>query len=190
MRGARCVAALRAAVIWFAAVPAAAHPHVWITTETKFVAHQGAITGVRVGWTFDEMFSATLFEDFGKKFGPKEIAELEKTAFRRTEKQNYFTFVKVDGKLLSGLKATEFTASVDKGRVRYQFLLRFPKPVNPRETSISIIYYEDTYYIDVNPKTVGMEGDVSLTCKGTIAEDKNTTIYFGMVHPQMVTLHC
>ncbi len=37
---------------------ARAHPHVWITATSELVyAPDGAITGVRHAWTFDDMFS-------------------------------------------------------------------------------------------------------------------------------------
>ncbi len=42
----------------FGANPAQAHPHVWITASSELLyAPDGAITGVRHAWTFDDMFS-------------------------------------------------------------------------------------------------------------------------------------
>ncbi len=39
-------------------MPAAAHPHVWVTASSELIyAADGTITGVRHAWTFDEMFS-------------------------------------------------------------------------------------------------------------------------------------
>ena len=35
------------------AVPASAHPHVWVTYETTIVYEKGAVTGVEHTWTFD-----------------------------------------------------------------------------------------------------------------------------------------
>jgi len=177
--------------------PAAAHPHVWIDAVTTFVVKAGMVTGIRVEWTFDEFFSTTLLDDFDvnrdKRFDAKEIAALEKDAFGRTAAQGYFTFVKVDGAALKGLAAKEFTARVDKGIVHYSYLLPFPHPVDPRKAALTVTYYEDSYYIDVAPAEHGpvrFDGDGSLTCTGTVAEDPKTTIYFNSVHPLTVTLHC
>ena len=38
---------------------AQAHPHVWATIQTELIfARDGAVTGVRHSWTFDDMYSA------------------------------------------------------------------------------------------------------------------------------------
>ncbi|MFZ0111670.1 MAG: DUF1007 family protein, partial [Pseudolabrys sp.] len=42
----------------FIAVPAQAHPHVWVTMHTELVyGPDGRITGIRHAWAFDDMFS-------------------------------------------------------------------------------------------------------------------------------------
>ncbi len=47
-----------ALVFSLAAVPAFAHPHVWVTMESELVyAPDGSITGIRHAWTFDDVFS-------------------------------------------------------------------------------------------------------------------------------------
>jgi len=191
---------LRALTAVFALVcarPAGAHPHVWIDTTASFVIAKGAVTGVRMEWKFDEFFSATLFDDFDKnhnrRFEPAEVAALEKGAFSNTAQQNYFTFVKADGKAVELRKPKDFTVRVEGDKVIYSFLLPFARPLDPRQAVLTVTTYEDTYYIDVAPAPrdpVRFEGDTSLSCKGVVAEDPNSTIYFGSVHPLMITLHC
>jgi ABC-type uncharacterized transport system substrate-binding protein len=185
------------ALVLAMASPAAAHPHVWIETVTTFMVKDGAITGLRVGWAFDEFFSASLLEDFDtnhdRKFDAKEIAAIQKGAFAKTAGQNYFTFVKTGGVPMTGLVAREFSASVAGDSVHYSYVLPFPHPVDPRKAALTVTYYEDTYYIDVAaaPRdAVRFEGDGSLGCSGKVAEDPATTIYFGSVHPLTVFLKC
>ncbi|MGA7682754.1 MAG: DUF1007 family protein, partial [Pseudolabrys sp.] len=49
---------LAAFVTLVVAVPAWAHPHVWVTMRTELVyAPDGKITGIRHAWSFDDMFS-------------------------------------------------------------------------------------------------------------------------------------
>ena len=178
-------------------LPAKAHPHVWIDATAIFVVADGAVTGIRMEWRFDEFFSASLFDEFDKnrnhRFEPDEIAALEQGAFANTAKQNYFTFIKAGGKTVATAPAAEFTARVDGKVVVYSFLLPLAQPIDPRRTVLTVTTYEDTYYIDVAPAAhhpVGFEGDNSLVCKGTVAPDLKTKIYFGSVNPLMITLHC
>ena len=47
-----------ACIVMAFAVPARAHPHVWVTMKSELVyAADGTTTGVRHAWTFDDMFS-------------------------------------------------------------------------------------------------------------------------------------
>ena len=40
-----------------AADAATAHPHVWVTMRSELVyAPDGAVTGIRQAWTFDDLF--------------------------------------------------------------------------------------------------------------------------------------
>ena len=178
-------------------LPAVAHPHVWIETTTSFVVAEGTITALRIEWKFDEFFSTSLFDEFdlnhNRRFEPAEITALEQGAFNNTAQQNYFTFIKVGGKKVATQKASEFTARVEGKAVVYSFLLPLAKPVDPRQNVLTVTTYEDTYYIDVAPAprhAVAFEGDNSLSCKGTVAEDPKTKIYFGSVNPLMITVHC
>jgi ABC-type uncharacterized transport system substrate-binding protein len=181
-----------------APIVAQAHPHVWVDTDTTFVIKDGTVVGLKVGWKFDEFFSSSLLADYdkdhNKHFDAQEIAQIEQKAFNNTALQNYFTFVKVDGVLLKDLKARDFTASVDpKGIVRYQFSLPFPTPIDPKLATVSVTYYEDTYYVDIAPgekDSVHVDSDGSLSCTGSVAPDMTTTIYYGTIHPNSVILHC
>ena len=193
----RILALVVVAACGFWAAPARAHPHVWIDTTTTFLVSEGTITGIRVRWKFDSFFSTTLLDDFdknrNKRFDGKETAELEKGAFAPTGRQNYFTYVKVDGKLLHGLKAKEFAAHVESGAVFYSFVLGLPEPVDPRRSVLTITFYEDTFFVDIAPaegEPSRFDGDGSLACKGVVAPDPETTIYFGQVHPLTLTVQC
>jgi tRNA threonylcarbamoyladenosine biosynthesis protein TsaE len=178
-------------------VPAFTHPHVWVDTVTTFEVKDGAIVGMRVDWKFDEFFSSTLLEDYDKnhdnQFDAQELAVLEQKAFKNTAKQNYFTFVKVNGQLVPNPPAEDFTAHVEKKIVYYDFRLPFPKPVDPRADKLTVTYFEDSYYVDIAPAAhdpVHFEGDNSLDCTAKVAEDLTTTIYFGQIHPLTVMVHC
>lgn len=49
-----------------AAVPAAAHPHVFVETGLRLVLDaQGRATGIEVTWEYDELYSLLNFEDLG-----------------------------------------------------------------------------------------------------------------------------
>ncbi len=171
-----------------------AHPHVWIYAKTTFLIHNKTVTGIIVEWEFDDFYGNTLIADFDKnrnyRFEAKEIKALKRKAFQKTAHQNYFTFVKINGKLMRRLVPTEFHASIDYGKVNYRFALHFPKPVNPRHSRVTVTYYESSYYIDVTGDKVSEKSDGSLVCTSDIVEDSSVTIYYNSINPLMATLRC
>ena len=56
-------------VAWSAGASSAdAHPHVWITARSEVVyGSDGAMTGVRHAWTFDDMFTTYALQGLPRK---------------------------------------------------------------------------------------------------------------------------
>ena len=57
-------AGLALAASLMVSAPAAAHPHVFIDYTVTVLCGDAGITGVRLSWTFDEMYSSMLFHDY------------------------------------------------------------------------------------------------------------------------------
>src|SRR5262249_776678 len=70
-----------AAGVGFGAMPAQAHPHVWVTSSSELLyAADGSITGVRHAWTFDDMFTTYALQGIEAK--PKAAYTRKKLAPR------------------------------------------------------------------------------------------------------------
>lgn len=74
---------------------ASAHPHVWVGTKSAFVFENGALTGLRYTWLFDEMYSASAVEGLDKnndgKLDAAELEELTKVNIEGLKEFDYFT---------------------------------------------------------------------------------------------------
>src|ERR1700759_3560375 len=86
--------------------PASAHPHVWVTMKTELVyAPDGALTGVRQAWTFDDMFSTFAIQGLDLKqkdgFTREQLAPLAKVNVESLKEYDYFTFLTADGKKIA-----------------------------------------------------------------------------------------
>lgn len=46
-------------------LPVAAHPHVFVDATVEVLTEGGAVTGIRLAWTYDDLFSLMLTEDLG-----------------------------------------------------------------------------------------------------------------------------
>src|SRR5215475_14775232 len=82
---------------------AQAHPHVWVTMKSEIVyGADGAATGVRHAWTFDDMFSTYATQGLASKekgkFTREELASLAQVNVDSLKEFDYFTYAYVNGK--------------------------------------------------------------------------------------------
>lgn len=113
--GAGRLACLTAALV-LAAGPAAAHPHVWVSTKSVLVFENGALTALRYTWVFDEMYTASATEglDVNKDgvFDANELAELTKVNAEGLKEFDYFTQARLFGKEIKFADATDVSMEV------------------------------------------------------------------------------
>ncbi|OAN56005.1 ABC transporter [Paramagnetospirillum marisnigri] len=194
----RPAAALVAVLAWLSwGGSAAAHPHVLVDVHALAEFKNGRIVSLFMGWKFDPVYSATLFQDFDKdkngKLDPAEIREIEAQAFRETKDQGYFTYAKLDGKPVAWKDVSDFTVMGVKDSLLYAFRLHFPEPIDPRKGVLGVVTYEESFYIDMdfpNDKAVTLTGEGSQGCRATIAPDPASAIYGGIVIPKRAVVSC
>jgi ABC-type uncharacterized transport system substrate-binding protein len=82
---------------------ASAHPHVWVTVSSELIyAPDGAVTGVRHAWAFDDMFSVFATQGIESKevgqFTSQELAPLAKVNVDSLKENDFFTHATANGK--------------------------------------------------------------------------------------------
>jgi ABC-type uncharacterized transport system substrate-binding protein len=134
------------------AIPAAAHPHVWVTMQSELIyARDGSITGVRHHWAFDDMFSAFATQGIASKekgkFTRAELKPLAQTNVESLKEYKYFTYATADG------KKAPFSDPVPGYWLDYKnavlilnFTLPFKHPVKAKLLKIEI--YDPTIFVD------------------------------------------
>lgn len=193
----RAVAA-SALMSMLAAAPAGAHPHVFIENKVAFVFDAGKVTGLRLTWAFDDVFSDSLLTQFDAD-GDGAFDELESKAVGEGILPNlkmfhYFTYVFVDGKQLDPIDPADFAASVDDERiVTFQMKVPLPQPVDPRTAALTAEIYDSEYYVQVDlaqqdPAT--LENADGAPCSATLRDDTKRAYFGGVVIPQEISLQC
>jgi ABC-type uncharacterized transport system substrate-binding protein len=176
-----------AAVGWLGAVmPASAHPHIWIDYSATILCRNDTITGVRIAWTFDEMYSASLFRDYtSKPKGPltaADIAELRKDAFQDTAEQHYFTDIVLDGKPLPVTRAADFDAAYDGRKMTYRFTVPLDLKPGTSANNLEIDSFDTEFYIDfelVKREPVAVEHGAALAVTCAPEQVSRNTTTFG-----------
>jgi ABC-type uncharacterized transport system substrate-binding protein len=135
----------------FVAIPASAHPHVWITMNSEMVyAPDGSVTGIRHHWVFDDMYSAFALQGIeGKekgKFTREELGELAKVNIESLKEYGYFTVATADG-IKSPLNppASDYWLDYKDEVLTLHFTLPLKAPAKARELKVEV--YDPTFFI-------------------------------------------
>ena len=153
---------------------ALSHPHVATTVKSDLVFNKdGAISGIRYAWSFDEFFSefATQGLDTNKDgvYSREELAELAKVNVETLKESDYFTFGKSgEGKLEFG-EPTDYWLEFKNKILTLHFTL--PVKSGALKSGASLDVFDPTYFVAFrfaqdNPvKLVGAPANCSFDVK-------------------------
>jgi ABC-type uncharacterized transport system substrate-binding protein len=117
---------------------ATAHPHVFIDCEMDLLFSGDRIDGIRLTWTFDDLFSGFILQEFDRdrsgSLSPAEVHQIEAKHLAEFRRVNFFTVVTLNGNDVTPGPARDFTATVAKGLVTYQFTLPLSAPLRSWST--------------------------------------------------------
>jgi ABC-type uncharacterized transport system substrate-binding protein len=132
---------------------ALAHPHVWVTSRSEVIyAPDGAATGVRHHWTFDEIFSTFAIQgmDTRKPGGltREDLAPLAEVNITSLKEFDYFTYARTEGKKTQFVEPKDYWLDYKDGLLTLNFTLPFKAPVKTKRLNLEI--YDPTYFVDFN----------------------------------------
>ena len=193
--------------------PVRAHPHVWVTMHTELIyGPDGAITGVRHHWAFDDMFSVFATQGLEAKekgkFTREELAPLAKVNVESLKEYDYFTYATADGKKAElSDPAPGYWLDFNDSILTLNFTLPFKTPVKAKELKLEV--YDPTIFVDfewAKKEPVHLVGaphckaDVVMPREMTYAEGKalsmipadqqNTTMAIGSQFANKILVHC
>jgi ABC-type uncharacterized transport system substrate-binding protein len=197
-----------------AALPAHAHPHVWVTMKSELLySPDGHVTGVRHHWAFDDMFSAFATQGLAAKkpgaFTREELAPLAKINVDSLKEYGYFTYATADGqKATFGDPLPDYWLDYKDTILTLNFTLPFKAPVKAKYLKIEV--YDPTIFVDFEfakdtpvhlvPPPSGCKLDVVLPREMTAAEGyalsqipadvTNTTMIWGAQFANRILVNC
>jgi ABC-type uncharacterized transport system substrate-binding protein len=141
-----------AAVFLGVATTLAAHPHMWIDTAIAYRFGPEGLAGFTVAWTFDELNSASMLKmydtDGNGALSPAESESTRKEGFEHLYDLGYFLKLEVNGAVRKAGRATEFTATVEKGSLVYRFFLPLAVSAGTGWSTLVVSVMDDTFFVD------------------------------------------
>jgi ABC-type uncharacterized transport system substrate-binding protein len=137
-----------------AASPALAHPHVWIDAGIEVILNeQNEATGVRISWTYDDLYSLYVVGDMG--LDPDwdgKLTEAEVSRLAGFDMQWDPGFPGDTYALLGGIdqpmsRPKDWTASYAEGKITSTHLRSFAAPVPVGAEPLVVQAYDPGYYV-------------------------------------------
>ena len=112
----------------------------------------GAITGVRHAWTFDDMYSAFATQGLEQKkkgeFTPEELQPLAKVNVESLKEYDFFTYAKANGKDVTFVDPVEYSLEFDPKEtvLTLHFILPLKAPMKAKALSLEV--FDPSYFVD------------------------------------------
>ena len=167
-----------------------AHPHVFVAQQLTTVFDAKGLAGIQVNWIFDDMFSSMISSDHDRNengmLEPEEVQSIKANAFSFIKEFDYFSYIRIDSKPFKVKYVTDFSATLDRGRLSYDFFIpcHVSATRHPKEVVVSSYdpsYYSAIYFNDKKPVDTVNGSDMDVNLK--VGLDKETSIYYDMVNP-------
>lgn len=146
---AKIIPAILFAVLSSAAL--AAHPHVSLDARLEFEFDGPECRGVRVEWTFDPFFSATVIADFDAnrngQFEETEVLRVHDGAFFNLRKYGFFTLIRKGSRRTSPEAVEDFSAEIRDKHLIYRFFIPLSGKGYGRDFAVAV--FDTTYYCAV-----------------------------------------
>jgi ABC-type uncharacterized transport system substrate-binding protein len=175
---------LVAAAVQLSPGGAIAHPHVFIKHAMTLIFAGRDVAGVRLSWTFDEMYSSMLKTDYtggtGGQLTPKQVATIEKKNFSNLANYGFFLDLKINNEPINVAKVNDFSARFEGNKAIFEFTVPL-RTKEPRASNvIEIGVFDPEYYIEFtmqesNALAVKTSDDVAVDCQ-VVHEPKNTVL--------------
>ncbi len=176
-------------------VEVCSHPHVFIENSVSIIFDSSGMTGIKVKWVFDEMFSSTMIEGYDSNkngvFSPGEYEKLRKGAFVNLKNYHYFTHITIGKKVFEVTYVKDFQAVIKGHKILYTFFIPCHVKAGPVPKKVNIAMYDETYYTDMlldgyQCDHTAAPGIVSSNL--TIIENHKKSFYFGQIAPVEIIL--
>ncbi|MEM1400473.1 MAG: DUF1007 family protein [Pseudomonadota bacterium] len=142
------------AVSTIPASTATAHPHAWIDVTVEVLFNDdGAATGLRERWQFDEFYTAFALEGLGtggaQNPTQEELDEIVRVNVTNIESYYYFTEVEHAGVFIGFDTSKEMSAVYEDNRLEMIFVVPFEEPLDMSTSSLTYGIFDPTYYIEM-----------------------------------------
>jgi ABC-type uncharacterized transport system substrate-binding protein len=170
--------ALFGACLLAVAVPADAHPHMWIDMRSYVVFNdKGLITGIDLEWTFDDGYTQMALDgldtDGDGVYSQSELDPLTRENIESLKDYNYFTVPRVNGEVAPVGAVTDYGQIYSNNKLTLHLQVPLVTPVDPRKDEFLYKVYDPEFFIDIeypDKEAFGTVGPIPKGCRLKLIE--------------------
>jgi ABC-type uncharacterized transport system substrate-binding protein len=141
-----------AVLFGLAALPALAHPHVWVKSRAVVLyGPDGRVSAIRQGWSFDEAYSAYAVQGFPAgpdgKLAADKMAELAKINIESLAESGFFTQAKANGAKVAFGEPVNYATRFEGGILTLTYDLPV-KPSSKPDRLFTLEVYDPSFFVD------------------------------------------
>ncbi|MFP4521946.1 MAG: DUF1007 family protein [Fibrobacterota bacterium] len=138
-------------IIFFTALSAFGHPHLFITAGIGPVVENGYLTGIEIQWKWGDWWSADVISncdyDGDGAFNDIETDAVYSDYFSNVKDFNFFMKLFVNGKTIKPDIVDEFAAEIDADKkVTYRFIVPCLVRIE-NEIKVNVLFSDQTNYV-------------------------------------------
>jgi ABC-type uncharacterized transport system substrate-binding protein len=135
-----------------AALPAAAHPHVWIEMRSDVVFDdKGLITAMNLMWTFDDGYAQMALDGLDANgdgvYSPTELDPLTKENIASLKDYGFFTVMRYNGQKQEIGEVTEYGQIWSNDKLQLHMRVPLKTPVDPTKGAFVAKVYDPDFFI-------------------------------------------
>jgi ABC-type uncharacterized transport system substrate-binding protein len=142
-----------------------AHPHMSLESRIEFEYAGKTCTAIRLEWTFDPFFSASIIQetdtDRNGRLDAKESENVRNYAFVNLRKFGYFTYIRKGDQRVTPEKIEGFVASIRGDRLVYSFTV--PLAGKGYGEDFNVAVFDTTYFCAVMSPPSGAAPAATIT---------------------------
>jgi ABC-type uncharacterized transport system substrate-binding protein len=131
---------------------AMAHPHVFIRHTMTLIFGTDDIVGVRMRWTFDEMYSSMIMSDYTKRkdgrLTPEDVKAIEKGNFANLANFGFFVDVRINDQPIRVTSVKDFDAQYKANRMIFEFTVPLATKSKESPNIIELDAFDPEYYVE------------------------------------------
>ncbi|WED23319.1 DUF1007 family protein [Vibrio sp. JC009] len=172
---------LRCFLLFLLLIPGvvSAHPHSWIDLKTSIQGTEKEITGFRMEWTFDAMTSVYMIDgaDLSEANREASLQSIADEMLTNMLGDHYFTYFYNGEDPIRYKRGRNAKLSMHRGKAVFSFDLPLSQPQPLTASSIKLLIFEPSYYVDMSWKEtedVVLSGALAKSCKLELVEPNPT----------------